>query len=831
MSSVPGRLPLLAVLITAISAGSLPAADALPPGAVLRLGTPSLRQPYRKVPAVYIIATPDGKIFATRSDDRSVRLWDAAAGHLLHQLDDAEAVSAFAFAPDGRTLVTASGSALRLWDVATGRSLQQWQAHDQAVTSVAFTPDGQGLISGSGDRTVRQWDLTGKEIRKFGGKLDAIVGVAVSPDGKIVAAGARRSTVYLWDTATGQELKQLSGDGSLLFAIAFAPDGRSLAMCSKTIIRLWDVAEGKELRQFGQPVTDEVTSHNNDKTLAFSPSGALLAAGGKSIRVWDTATGKEVRSFGLGRRLVSSVAFIGEQVVASGGGEQEVHLWDVSTGTLQRPHTGHHDRVECVAFAPDGKTIVTGGADRALYLWDAATGKLLRPLIGHDSGLTAVAFSGDGKQLASADAGGTLRIWDPTEGKELHLFQAHQSGVTALAFSPDGKAIASAGRDGRLRLYDIAREREIHDFPKHMNGVTAVAFSVDGKMLASGAGDGQVRLWTMRLGEEVPVPEASPSDDDPAQMDDMFDGRPPPQKSPVQLLLFTPDGKRLTSWLESGAIVLWDAATRKPLRQFDGPAGGGAAFSHDGKTLAARDPNNQITLRETATGQERLLLPGHINRDFIAALAFAPDGRRLVSVCDDTTALIWDVTGRMRDGRFPPAKLTAKELDGIWSDLASEGGRRPYVGIWALVAAGPDAVPFLEEKLKPLAVEAAQIDKLIKDLDSNKFVVRQRAVAALEELSELAEAALKKALESNPPLEVRQRLDKLVTKIEKERNALNPHRLRVLRATEALEQIGTVEALRILEALAEAPPEMRLTDEVKHEVYACLARMERRIRP
>src|SRR5262249_19155424 len=161
------------------------------------------------------------------------------------------------------------------------------------------------------------------------------------------------------------------------------------------------------------------------------------------------------------------------------------------------------------------------------------------------------------------------------------------------------------------------------------------------------------------------------------------------------------------------AIVLWDAATRKPLRQFDGPAGGGAAFSADGKTLAARDPNNQISLRETATGQERLLLSGHVNRDYIAALAFAPDGRRLVSVSDDTTALIWDVTGRMSDGKLPPARLAAKEMDTIWSELASEGGRRPYLGLWALVAAGPDAVAFLDEKLKPLSVEAAQIDKLI----------------------------------------------------------------------------------------------------------------------
>jgi hypothetical protein len=65
-------------------------------------------------------------------------------------------------------------------------------------------------------------------------------------------------------------------------------------------------------------------------------------------------------------------------------------------------------------------------------------------------------------------------------------------------------------------------------------------------------------------------------------------------------------------------------------------------------------------------------------------------------------------------------------------------------------------------------------------------------------------------------------------RVEKERNALNPHRLRVLRASEALEQIGGDEAKKILEGLAEAPPELRLTEEVKREVRASLDRLNRR---
>ncbi len=820
----PRRIGMLlhAVFLLTASPG-LPAepGEALPTGALLRLGSPRLRQPYRKVPAVFLIMSADGKKLASRSDDRVVRVWDAGSGQLLHQLEDADAVTAFAFAPDGNSLATAGGGGIRLWDLATGKPTQQWQAHAGTVPALAFTPDGKTLTSCASDRSARLWEpASGKELRRFE-KLGAVVTLAISPDGKTLAVGRRDSVVSLWDIATGRQEKLLeAGDGGRLFGIAFAPDGKSLALGSRTITRLWDIASGKELRQFGHPITDEVTSHNNDETLAFSPDGSLLATGGKNIRIWDTATGKEVRSFGEGRRRVTSVAFLDRKVLAVGGGDQEIHLWDMTTGTEARTQIGHQDRVQCVAFARDGQTVATGGADRMVFLWDAKTGALLRPLAGHDGGITAVDCRGDGRQVASADTGGIVRVWETATGKELHRFEAHQHWVTALAFSPDGKALASAGRDGRLRLYDIAKEREIHDFPKHEGGVTALAFSHDGKFMASGAGNGQVRIWKMDLGLEVPAPETEPDEDAPVFPTDPM----PMQRSPVLLLLFTPDGKGLRSWLESGAIVLWDVASRKPLRQFDGPAGGGsgAAFSFDGRTLATRDASNQVILRETATGQERLLLPGHPGRDFVWALAFAPDGRRLVSVSDDTTALIWDVWGR------PPDKLAARDLDAIWHGLASDNGGRAYRGIGALAANPGAALPFLRDKLKPLTVEPQQITQLVADLDSNQFAVRQKAVAALEELSELAEPALRKALEAKPPLEVKQRLEKLLAKVEKEKTGLNPHRLRVLRVTEVLERVGSAEARQMLEALVDAPPEMRLTDEVKQEVRACLERLQRR---
>jgi len=836
MSPIRRNLRVVSLALVATFAGGLRAAEpavTLPQGALVRLGSERFRQPYQRSPIIHVILSADGKVLASRSDEKTIRIWDAATGQLLRQIEEPDGAAAFAFSPSGKLLATAGGGNVRTYDIPGCKLQKQWLAHENGIAALAFTPDNQGILTGSPDRTVRLWDLAGKETRKFGDELDAIVDVAVSPDGKIVAACGKRVGVYLWDTDTARELKQLKGDESRQFGIAFSPDSKTLALGSKITVRLFDVAEGKELRQFGHEVNASTDSFNNDEALAFSPDGTHVVTGGKVVRVWETATAKKIASFSEARKRANAVLFAadGKFIIASGG-DRQIRFWDIATGKLQRDLTGHQDRVTCVAMSPDGKLVVTGGADRAVFLWDAVTGKLLRPLPGHEAGISAVAFALDGKRVAAGDTSGILRVWDVDTGKELHLLQPHKTPINALGFSPDGKALASAGQDGHLILYDIAKEREIREFPRHVNGATAVAFSPDGKLIATGAGNGQIRVWKMQEGDEVmPPPRDGPVPIDNIRKEAALfqPPQPGPGPSPVLQIVFSPDGSRLTSWLESGAIVLQETVSRKVLLRFDGPAAAGSrgSFSADGKVLAIRDANRRLSLREVATGQERLSLPGHPGHEFISAVAVSPDGRRLVSVSEDTTALVWDVTGRLRDGTLQPAKPTAKELEILWRDLAGDKGAPAHAAVWTLVAS-PDAMAFLQEKLKPVPVDPKHLEKLLAELDSEKFQVRQQAFAALEELGELAEDALKGALKSGPPLAVRQNLDKLLARIDKERFALSPHRLRVLRTTEALEQIGTPEARKLLELLGDAPPELRLTADVKLEAKACLTRMDRR---
>src|SRR5262249_39766418 len=152
-------------------------------------------------------------------------------------------------------------------------------------------------------------------------------------------------------------------------------------------------------------------------------------------------------------------------------------------------------------------------------------------------------------------------------------------------------------------------------------------------------------------------------------------------------------------------------------------------------------------------------------RGEVSTLAFSPDGHLLVSSCAvaDPTLLVWDLTGRLRDGRLGPTKLTEEQLAKAWGNLLEADTKGAYEGIWELAAAPQHAVPFLAKKLRPVQASAAgEVERLVKDLGSARFEVRRRAEKRLEGFAELAAAELRKAADEGTVLEVRQRAARLL---------------------------------------------------------------------
>jgi WD40 repeat protein len=378
-----------------------------------------------------------------------------------------------AFSPNGKVLASSSGDkTIKLWDVASGRELSTLSGHMDGVTSVTFSPDGKMLASGSSDKTIKLWDVaSGRELRTLSGHADSVWSITFSPDGKALASGGDDATIKLWDSASGRVLRTLSGHTDRVQSIVFSPDGKVLASggWDKTI-KLWDTASGRELRTLSGHTAwvDSVT---------FSPDGKMLASGSsdKTIKLWDVASGRELRTLAGHTSDVWCIAFSPDgKVLASASLDKTIKLWDVASGRELRTLSGHTDWVDSVAFSPDGKVLASGSDDTTIKLWDVASGRELRTLSGHTDGVESIAFSPDGKGLASGSDDSTIKLWDVANGRELRTLNGHVGWVTSVGFSPDGKALASGGWDGTTREWDVSSGSE---------RVALVAF-IDGSYLA-----------------------------------------------------------------------------------------------------------------------------------------------------------------------------------------------------------------------------------------------------------------------------------------------------------------------------------------------------------
>ncbi|MCL1468092.1 protein kinase domain-containing protein [Argonema galeatum] len=296
----------------------------------------------------------------------------------------------------------------------------------------------------------------------------------------------------------------------------------------------------------------------------------------------------------------------------------------IETGELRPYNTflGHFSRVNAIAFSPDGEILASGGGDSTIKLWELKTGNQIKTLSGHLSGVNAIAFSPDGKTLASASTDNTIKLWDANTGMPLHTLIGHSGWVSSVAFSPDGQTIASGSYDNTIKLWDANTGELRQTLTGHSSWVFAVAFSPDGQTIASGSFDNTIKLWNAITGEKK----------------QSLTG----QSLRVRSLAFSPDGQMLASGTGEGTIELWDLIGSRIQNTLHGhsDAVSSIAFSPDGQKLASSG-DSTIKIWDATTGVLLDTLTGHL--DTVDAIAFSPRSQFLASGSDDNTIKIWPI--------------------------------------------------------------------------------------------------------------------------------------------------------------------------------------------
>jgi WD40 repeat protein len=383
------------------------------------------------------------------------------------------------------------------------------------------------------------------------------------------------------------------------------------------------------------------------------------------------------------------------KLVATGGIDGIIRLWDVASGRLVRALVGHDSYIYGLAFSPGGKYLASGGAfDGTARIWDAATGQPLRILTGHPGYVVQVGWSGDGKKLiAAGGVSGDISIWNIATG----LISAKASlgqHIVSLAVDPTAERCAAVTNELRLTIVDTKTGKAQRSLGEPADKVSCVAWSPDGKVLAAGAAKATFLFDpnTGKTGRTLDVSSA--------------------------YLDWSRDGSRLAAICSDGTTRLWNAADGA--MQLKIAAGGTALYLlpgnanvllgdsaalttlawADGKRIAHHDlsgmeppywhPGRPIVtgiltappaLWEPATGRLRCKLDEHAAT--VAAFAFSPDGKAIATAGHDKTVRVF----KSADGSLTHtlAKHTAAVLAVAWSPDGKEivsGGADKKTIVW-----------------------------------------------------------------------------------------------------------------------------------------------------
>jgi WD40 repeat protein len=491
--------------------------------------------------------SPDGKLIATASDDKTARIWDAETGQPITQPLGHEGFVRFAqFHPSGQILLTFGLDGIaRLWDVRTGNPACESLRHDKGISSAQFSPDGRYVVTSAGN-AIQTWDtrlVTSLPIKLFHEQTVQTARFTSGGSRVVTASGdgsdsSQAGLVSVWDRSTASRLPEPFRYQSVVKSFQVSPDGKRLVTIFEELNqiprhvvagpwqrlvgaeptplkppKLWDLASGKLL-------TTLLGHKRQVNSAQFRPNGGCVVTTSDdgTARIWDSENGATLIPPIEHERPVCYAEFSpdGTCVAIASGESDEAHnpvgtarIWDAQTGVPVTSPLVHGTLVSSVRFSSDGRKLATISDDRTAKIWDAKTGQLLAGPLMHNGVVRSARFSPDGLQLVTASDDSTARVWDATTGEALGPPLRHDAEVNFAEFFPDGLRVMTASRDRTVRVWDTTTGQPLCDPFVHDQSIKSAAISPDGNWILTASGN-YAFLWEV-ISAPTPVPDWLPA--------------------------------------------------------------------------------------------------------------------------------------------------------------------------------------------------------------------------------------------------------------------------------------------------------------------------------
>ncbi|HEX7304052.1 BTAD domain-containing putative transcriptional regulator [Lentzea sp.] len=540
-------------------------------------------------PVLDVTVAHRGDVIGTADRDGTVTLWDLRTRSRKLVLSEHTALTPGGHArqvelsADDRflastaTMPTLAGGPgdVVVWDLQTAKPVFS-QRFDVLTTGLAFHPGGGSFAVGVAGGDVEVWDVAARSKRVFAGHVHEVSSLAFNEDGSMLVTANGEERPLIWDVATGTRIGEIPSSG--VGSVHFDDSGRIVTAAPGDGVEFWDLS-GRLLSGLPQrgPPAWEASAQAGDRMAVADEDGL--------ITVWDVRTGRPITSYRDRGRTESRALALGRggTLLVSGGFGRTVAVREDAVPAF----TGHADGVNDIAV--HGTVVASAGDDGTVRLWNL-DGAALAILDGHADRVESVAFSPDGTRLAALTRGHTVTVWDVAKRERLSSFSSSGPGAaTDIAFQPDGRAIvtASLGRF-RRRLPDLAQQ----PFSGGPLIASALEFTPDGRLLVSTDPAGGAVLWDVAA--------------------DRLERRVSTGQGDVRTVAVSPDGTRFATAGGNRTVKVWDVATGAELMTLTGHSAPvvSLAFSPSGDALASGGEDHAVVVWNLAT-QAATTLTGH----------------------------------------------------------------------------------------------------------------------------------------------------------------------------------------------------------------------------